>query len=280
MKKTNRQKHKIGGKSVTILGVRVDSTNTPEVLSEVSFAIEKRGTISIVTPNPEIVLEAQKDSELRRALNVSDISVPDGIGLIKAERVVRERMGFLKALWTFYGLNNGKGSLKLVKGRELFLELIRKADEKEWKVVLLGDRHSSAQNAKKELTRKFKKIKLYAIEGPNLTKNIEPVTREDIEVEKDIVLSIQKIRPHIVFIGFGAPRQEKWMAKWSFKLSSNVRMVVGGTFDYISGKLPEPPLWWPTSLEWLWRLLTKKGHLKRVWNAVVVFPYRVLVPRS
>jgi N-acetylglucosaminyldiphosphoundecaprenol N-acetyl-beta-D-mannosaminyltransferase len=249
--------HQKNRRSVTILGVRIDSTTTREVLEKIANTIRENVKLSIVTPNPEIVLQAQTDSHLEQALNTSDIAIADGAGLLWAEKKL-------------YGTK----LLHLIKGRELFMDIIEMAESHAWNVILLGDRVGSAQKAKLKLEEKWKKVKLYAIEGANLNLDGNPETNEDFAIEKGAIEEINKIKPHLLFIGFGAPRQEKWMQKWLPKLNCNVIMVVGGTFDYVSGKVSFPPKWWPATMEWLWRLLTQ-FRFKRIWNAVFVFPYTV-----
>jgi N-acetylglucosaminyldiphosphoundecaprenol N-acetyl-beta-D-mannosaminyltransferase len=262
------------GESVTILNTRIDSTSTSRVLSKVEDTIKKNTKCFIVTPNPEILLQAQKDIDLRDALNSSDISSPDGIGILKAEEYLKRKSGILNLINSFYRFTKPQGNLNLVKGRDLFVNLIKAANEKNWKVVLIGNRKGSAKKAKSELEKKWRNVKLYAFEGANLTLSGDPVTNEDTEIEKFAISSINKIHPQLIFVGFGAPRQEKWLHKRLSELKCNVGMVVGGTFDYISKSVPIPPHWWPSEMEWLWRLLTQ-FRFRRIWNAVFVFPIAV-----
>jgi N-acetylglucosaminyldiphosphoundecaprenol N-acetyl-beta-D-mannosaminyltransferase len=261
----------------TILNVNIDSTSIPQVLSKIKNTIKTKQKCFIVTPNPEIVLQAHRDNKLREALNAADISIPDGIGIIKAENYLHSPK-LSRVLPSFYGISKPTSELTLIKGRELFLEIIKLADDEQWKVVLLGDSKDSAQKAERNLIEKFKfkKIKLYSIKGPNLTLEGKPISTKDEEQEKYAINLINKIQPQVLFVGFGAPRQEKWLYKWQDTLRSRVDMVVGGTFNYISGKTPLPPVWWPNSLEWVWRLYTKPSHITRVWNAVIIFPYTIV----
>ncbi|MEK7097636.1 MAG: WecB/TagA/CpsF family glycosyltransferase, partial [Patescibacteria group bacterium] len=86
----------------------------------------------------------------------------------------------------------------------------------------------------------------------------------------------------ILFVALGAKQQEKWICDFSFK-SSSVRMAVavGGSFDMISGDISRAPVFlrkmW---LEWLWRFLMEpKKRWKRVFNAVIAFPIKVIKSR-
>lgn len=245
---------------VTILGVAIDSTKVSEVLSRVRSSVAQKGKLFITTPNPEIVLLASKDPKLMMALNSSDIAIPDGTGILWAGK-------------------RKKKDLTRIKGRQLVVRILEIANTKKWRVVLLGNREKSAQKAHALLEQKYPTVSFYSFEGANLNEKAEPVTKSDNELEKTTIERINKIKPEVVFVGFGAPRQEKWIYKWKSKIDASVFMVVGGTFNYLSGKTSLPPSYWPHSLEWLWRLFTKKGHWKRVWNAVIVFPVKVLLTR-
>src|SRR3990172_11370149 len=72
-----------------ILGVKVDSTSTASVLRKIQFYISEARKFYIVTPNPEIVIEAQKDLDLKKILNSADLVLPDGIGLAQAEKFMK-----------------------------------------------------------------------------------------------------------------------------------------------------------------------------------------------
>ncbi len=275
---SSEERSKTNGKDVAILGVGIDSNNKVEVLKQVQESVFKKRKLTIVTPNPEIILEAQEDAVLRNALNAADISIPDGVGILRGYNYLQGKAGIFRWLSCMYA-GGGKGDLPLIKGRELTSGLIQLAEKEEWTIILLGNREGSAKAAMEKLRGNNTSLKVYSIEGPNLTKKGEPLTKEDNEVEKNAIEEINKIKPQILLIGFGAPRQEKWMQKYKHVLSANVMMVVGGTFDYISGKTILPPTWWPLWGEWLWRLFTKKGHIKRVWRAVVQFPLKLLFSR-
>lgn len=248
------------GKSVTILHVKIDSTTKEEVLNLVRSTISKNQKLTIVTPNPEIVLQAQNDPELLTALNNSSIAIADGSGLLWANKML-----------------GNETELHLLKGRELFLDLLEEAQKNKWSVALIGSKLGSARDAVARLTERFPNLTMYSIEGPNLNLNGNPATNEDNEAEKRAVAHLEEKHPQLVFVGFGAPRQEKWMQKWYRELPENVWMVVGGTFDYVSGKTKLPPSWWPTQFEWVWRLFTKPSHLSRVIRATLIFPFTVFM---
>jgi len=274
-----------------ILGVKVDSTPTSKVLRFVYSSLKKHRTkFIIVTPNPEQVILAQEDSEFKKILNLSNISLPDGIGLVAAIKfysLPRPKNPTRRFLTLFVqGLAVGfsiifdrdwvESELKQVKGREIFLQLIKLSNKNGWKVALLGDKEGSAQKSAKKLQQNYIQLKVLALGGPNLNKDGVPVVREDEDLENKVVERINQEKPDLLFIGFGAPKQEKWLARWIKKLDIGGAMVVGGTFDYVSGKTKLPPKWVSQAgLEWIWRLLSGSQKPERIFTAFPEFPLSV-----
>jgi N-acetylglucosaminyldiphosphoundecaprenol N-acetyl-beta-D-mannosaminyltransferase len=160
----------------------------------------------------------------------------------------------------------------------LFEDLIFLANKKKFRVVLIGDDKQSAQKAAGALKGNYKKVNIFAFSGPRRDREGKPFDDKERLKEKEIINSINKIRPHLVFVGFGAPKQEKWIWRNKDKLDVGGMMVVGGTFDYVSGKLKYPPRFFEKAgLEWLWRLLVQPKRLGRIFRAVFVFPVKVSI---
>ncbi|MBU0569724.1 WecB/TagA/CpsF family glycosyltransferase [Patescibacteria group bacterium] len=284
-------------KQAEILGVKIDGTPKKQLLRTLhsNLAIWDKSKVKpqalfITTPNPEQIMRAQKDKEFAKILNSSDIAIPDAVGLMAANKFFKLSNPKNKLLrlpvLIFQGLVVGLAVLtnrtwlerevKATKGREMFLDIIKLANKKGWRVVLLGDRSQSASKALEKLRQNFLKVRLFPIEGPNLDANTNPTFVEDKKIEKDVVAEINRIKPHILFVGFGAPKQEKWVYCWLQKLDVGVVMVVGGTFDFISGKTKLPPKFIEKiGLEWLYRLFAGGQKLSRVFTATVLFPLRV-----
>jgi len=280
--------------SVKILEVKLDSTSRERVLRQVLAKIIKKQRFYIVTPNPEIIVKAEKDSELKKILNSADISLPDGVGLLAADKFINlktpENKLFKTVTLLFQGLTVGisivfrksrlEENLKLIKGRLMFLELIKFANKRGWKVFFLGGFSGAAKKTSDILRRNYKKIKIESSNGPVLNEIGFPIDQEQEKVEKETVEKINQFKPQLLFIGFGAPKQEKWVYRWFKKLNIGGAMVVGGTFDYISGEGKKIPGWiGKTGLEWFWRLITGSQNLGRITNAVIIFPLKVFIDK-
>lgn len=274
----------------SILGVKVDSTSTASVLRFVRSSILGTKKFYIVTPNPEIVMQAQKDPDLKKVLNAADVSLPDGIGLAQAKKflslpnpkgvVIRLLTLFIQGLAVgFLTVVDSKkltDGFEIINGRKLFLELIKLANGKKWRVYLLGGERDEALASKKELEKTYKAVVIKTKAGPMLNEEGEPISKKDKKVQDNVIEEINNYNPHLLFVAFKFPRQEKWVYRWYKELNIGGAMVVGGTFNYISGKSKLPPKWFEDrGLEWLWRLINEPQRGKRIFTAFPTFPLRV-----
>ena len=248
MKKNTEIKAQTTRKYVNILGINVLVTTSAQVLTGVKQNITDSYKFFITTPNHEIVLMAQKNKELRGALNCADFAVPDGVGLNYASKFL-------------YGK-----PLNIIPGRKLFLELIKLANKNKWKVFLLGGLDNESEIASRNLQLTNHNLQIQFAGGSEITPNLS----------KDIVDRINKFSPDLLFAAFGNPKQEIFVHKNFKKLNVGGMMAVGGTFRYISGQSPLPPKWMEElGLEWVYRLITEPYRIKRIWNAFPIFPLRV-----
>ena len=284
-----------------ILGVKVDSTSTASVLRFVRSSVLGRKVFYIVTPNPEIVMQAQKDPDLKKILNSADVSLPDGIGLAQAQKFLSlpsepkasmgrwpTSKGAVRRFLTLFVQGLAVGFLtvvdnkkitegfEIISGRKMFLELIKLANRKKWRVFLLGGEGGEAVGTKSELEKTYKAVVIKAQAGPMLNFEGEPIAKKDEKSENNVIGEINNFNPHLLFVAFKFPRQEKWVYRWYKELNIGGAMVVGGTFNYISGKAKLPPKWFEDrGLEWIWRLATSNQKPRRIITAFPTFPLRV-----
>lgn len=288
-------------KFVTILGINLLSTSTSRLLasleSQITYSIKNPNNkvkLRIVTPNPEIVLMAQTNKALKESLNSADFSVPDGIGLAQAilfnsialprNKIFRYISGLVHGVYvgllTLVDPKEVFSALNVIKGRQLFLDLIELANKNQWKVFLLGGENNEADMANRLLKDKFQTLNIKSFGGPILDKGANPASKVDRKLEIDAVDMINKYTPNLLFVAFENPKQEIWAKENIRKLNVNLIMSVGGTYRYISGMSSLPPHWMEEfGLEWLWRLITEPSRLKRILNAFPVFPWKVFLTK-
>src|SRR3989304_7903126 len=215
------------GKVGQILDVGLNSTSTGSVLAFVRDSVSRGYKFWLTTPNPEIIFACQKDKKLQKALEVSDMAIPDGIGLAQAakfmslpapkNRVLRFFVlliqGAAVGLATFFNKDWLFSSLRFIKGRVLFLELVKLASKKKWKIFLLGGGPGVAKTAGLNLRKSFKGVRIAYFAGPLLDRKGEPQSAQEVEIQKEAIAQINEFQPHLLFVAFGAPKQEKWVFK-------------------------------------------------------------------
>lgn len=217
--------------------------------------------ISIYSANPELLLMAKENKNLFKALRSTTYLIPDGVGINYA------------SLW-LHGIG-----LEVIPGRELFMDLIAMANTLKLKVFLLGGLDNEAELCLKKLKSQYKDLVIMSHPGFKLD-----ITANVIEVDKksyiDTVKNINDFKPDMLFVAFGNPKQEIWLNNHLDNLNIALAMTVGGTFRYIAGLSKLPPQWISgIGLEWLWRLLWEPQRFRRIFNAVVVFPIKILISK-
>lgn len=236
-----------------ILGVRIDNFGKKEILEKIEFFLTEEKFHQVATVNPEFVLQAQKDEEFKDVLNNCSLNVADGVGIWYA--FIRN-FAFLKAR---------------IAGVDLLDEILHMANERKLSVFLVINKNglSTYEQIKKVIERKYPDLKIYGS-------------------DMDLVGHWSLVTGHsIVFCNFGAPHQEKFLDS---QKNGRIRLAmgVGGSFDILTGKAKRAPkIMRDLGFEWLWRLLRHpssdktffKKRLKRIFNAVIVFPARVLINR-
>lgn len=277
-----------------IIKLGQNGTSKEGVLRGVFQKLSSSRKFSLFTPNPEIVNRAYTEPELGDILLKANYSLPDGTGLIAAGRFLDLPRGKFKLVNVFYYLFQGIyvglsvflnkkwlfAKVKPIKGRELFWDLCQMCDKKGWKVFFLGGAKDEARQTSENITKNLKNLKIGYSEGPVLNRKGIPVNKEEESVLKETIGKINDFNPKIVFVAFGAPKQEYFIDKWLPRLNTIGAMAVGGTFSYFAGKMPFPPKWMEkANLEWLWRLFSQPRRIGRIIQATIVFPFRVYLQK-
>lgn len=235
--------------SLMILGVRVDLISPEEAMAYLRhYAFDGRSH-HIVTVNPEFIMTAQKNVEFRHVLNQSDLALPDGIGVVWASRLL------------------GHPLRERVTGVDTVRALARFAAEHGLRPFLLGARPGVAEEAAAVLQR----------ENPGLTIAGTYAGSPAPEEEETIIALIQSARPDFLFVAYGAPWQDLWIARTRPRLHIPIAMGVGGALDFIAGRAKRAPRWMQRlGLEWLHRLIQEPWRWRRML-ALPRFAFRILL---
>lgn len=226
-------------RTIHILGLPVSDITYEEWLLLIEHWV--RATPSrlrhVCTINPEFVMIAQRDPIFHHILTRADLTVPDGVGLLWAARhlktPLRQRV-------------TGSDGVPIIAERAAALG---------WRLFLLGAGPGVAERAAEILRARFPSLQIAG------TYSGSPAPGE----EDAIVERINAAGADILFVAYGAPEQDKWIARNAPRLRVRMAMGVGGSLDFIAGVVPRAPLWMQhLGLEWLYRLLRQPWRMRRM----------------
>lgn len=232
-----------------ILGVRIDNISKEEIFEKIEKYLSEPRFRQIATVNPEFILEAQNNLIFKAVINCCSLNIADGFGITLA-------------FWRY-----GKHLKYRMPGTDLMEEILRLADRKRLKLFLAVDKDglSAFEEIRQTILKKYPDL---TIEGADLDKDTDSCSAID--------------KHDILFSNFGAPHQETFL---NCQKNGTIRLAmgVGGGFDFLTGKTRRAPRFMrQIGLEWLWRAIQpqpwkfKIKRLKRIRNAIVIFPLKIL----
>ncbi len=239
---------------MNILGVKINAVTKNEALAKIAaFLVEEKPHV-IVTPNPEIILYAKKHPAYREILNKADLAIPDGEGLLIVSRFMKERI------------------LERVSGADIVPEIAALAREKKLTIGLLGGLDQATVDKAAAVMREWGNEVVFASHG------VPKKDWQNSAFHEKIISELRSAAPQVVYVALGHPKQEEWIDKYQFALpSARLFLGCGGSLEFIAGVAQRAPRSMQRAgLEWLWRLMKEPKRLKRILNAVIVFPLTVL----
>ena len=234
-----------------MLSVDISTLTRREILEIIAKRAKENQRTVIFTPNSQILLSAHKNAEYARLFSLSDINIPDGMGIVIASKI-----------------KGGRIQCR-VSGIDLANDILKIAQTLGLSVFLLGAKGGVAKMAARNIKKRFPKIKICGAHHGYFKK-------QGVE-NKRIVKAIQKKQPDIVFVCFGYPTQEKWIVDNAPALPSvKIFIGLGGTLDVWSGKAHRAPtIFQALGLEWLYRTL-KEPKRARIFFDIPRFLFTAL----
>ena len=226
--------------AVTVLGVPLALTDYGRTMDWIdeSVAAKQRGYICVAATHTVMVCD--EDPELREAVLNASLTVPDGQPLV----------------WAMNAL--GGDLSQRVYGPELMARYCERAAGSDVKMYLYGGRNQGALvQLALNLRQRFPGVRIVGGHSPPF----RDMTEEEDEA---IVKEINRSHADVVWVGVGAPKQEKWMAAMRDRVHAPVMVGVGAAFDFHAGLVPQAPNWMQAAgLEWLFRLAHEP---RRLWR--------------
>jgi len=227
---------------IAILGVPFDNLTMGKAVERIQAMIASQEPHYAVTANVDFLVQAREDVELRHILFESDLVLCDGTPLLWASRVL------------------GNPLRERVAGSDLVPLLIEKAAKKGYRVFFLGATPEASEAAVARMKQKYPELIVAGHYSPPFNKLLEMDHEE-------ITRRIEEGRPDLLFVSFGCPKQEKWIAMHYRSLRVPVCIGVGATIDFLAGQVKRAPRWMQrTGTEWIFRLLQEPRRLFRRYS--------------
>lgn len=216
---------------IKFMNTQIDNLTMEEALRAIECLIQENRNSYVVTPNVDHIIQLEGGGEICEAYKNADLILTDGKPLIWISR------------WY------GTPIKEKISGSDLFPRLCQLAAEKEYKMYFLGAAEGVAAKAAKNLMQKYPGLQVVGTYSP-------PIGFEDNETEMNkIVEMITILKPHILIVGLGCPKQEKFILHNHKKLGVPVSLGLGASLDFEAGNVKRAPKWMADhGFEWLFRI--------------------------
>lgn len=235
---------------VYLLGIPLDPVTQKQAVQRLLEFLQSKKQHHVMTPNSEMLVMATKNKAFSILLNSTSVNLPDSAGLLLGARMTKQVLP------------------ERVTGVDTVLQLCRELDASQ-PVFLLGAEEGIAAAAAANLQKQNPNIQIVGTYAGS------PLPEDAYT----IVEMINKAKPALLLVAYGAPAQDFWIYDYLSRMPSvKVAMGVGGTFDFLSGRVRRAPkIIQKLYLEWLWRLILQPSRIGRILQAVFVFPLLLLL---
>lgn len=229
-----------------ILGIKVQTMPDYAVKQTLQIFLNSDSQHQIVTVNPEFIVASQRDKKFMNVINEASLATIDGNGIIKALQYMGHQVSLDDRL----------------TGADLTQIILELAVRENHKVLLVLKNDG--------LTRPQDLLTIIKRDYPTL---IFQIADENTALQQARIFF-----PRLAIVGLGAPFQDFWIWENLPKMPTvKIAVGVGGSLDFISGRQKRAPkIFRSLGLEWLWRLLQQPWRIRRIWRALIVFPYLVI----
>jgi N-acetylglucosaminyldiphosphoundecaprenol N-acetyl-beta-D-mannosaminyltransferase len=224
---------------VEIDGLFFDDVSMPEATARIVELAKKRDKARFVcTGNLDHLAIAAADDEFRQAYLDADLVVADGAPVVWLSKL------------------RGTPLRERVAGSDLFWTLSRASEEHGITLFFLGGVEGAADDAKAAVEKRHPGARVVGTYCP-------PFKTFATDAEQDKIREVVRAaKPDVLLVAFGAPKQEKWIAKNKDRLGVPIAMGVGGSFEMASGKVKRAPVWMQrVGLEWFYRFAQEPRRL-------------------
>ena len=236
--------------SVRLLGFRVDNYNFEEGIDKALELLEQEKVSQVVTINPEMFAEAEKNAEFANIINNAEMIIPDGIGV----KIALQLKGY---------------NAQRLPGIDFAKRLLQEAALKNISVGIIGAKEEVITKAVENLKNEIKNLNVVYYHNGYFS--------DDNEIYEDL----QKTEPRLILAALGSPKQEFFIYNAKNKLSKALMIGIGGSLDVWSGNVKRAPeIYQKLGLEWLYRTISQPERFKRIFPALPLFLLKVIMSKE
>lgn len=226
-------------KTVDIVGAPICNVSLEEAIETIERFVASRGHHYVCFNNVHTVITCRKDAEFRRATREADLALPDGVPLVWALNLM------------------GYEQKTRVYGPDAMLVLCERSVRKGYSHFFYGGEEGVPDALAERLRARYPGLKVAGWYSPPF----RPLTAQE---DEEVVDAINRSKADFLWVGLGAPKQEKWMLKHLGQIRVPVMLGVGAAFDFHSGRIKQAPGWMQkVGLEWFFRLCMEP---RRLWK--------------
>ena len=227
--------------SAELFGFEINTLRFEEALKKAVFYIENDKPAQVITINPEMFLEAEKNEDFVSVIKNAEIIIPDGIGVKIALSI------------------NGVESER-IPGIDFAKQLLNKAVGKNWSVAIVGAKEEIINKAALNLKSEYPSLNLVYLHNGYF------------DNDGEIYEELKEANPDLVLVAMGSPRQEFFISGAKKVLNKGLMIGIGGSLDVWSGNVKRAPKFFQiTGTEWLYRTITQPVRFKRIFPTLPLF---------
>lgn len=238
---------------VNIMGVNIAAINMEWLVDFTKKHLKELSGKYICVTNVFATVTASEDKEYLEVQNNALMAIPDGGPL------------------SIVGRKRGFKNMSRTTGPDYMGEMFKISKENGYRHFFYGSKQETLDKLEENLKKDYEGIEIVGLYSPPFRE----LTKEE---DEEIIKMINDAKADFVWVGLGAPKQERWMAKHVDKING-LMVGVGAGFDYYAGNIRRAPMWMQKmSLEWLYRLIQEPKRLfmkylttntKFIWNAMI-----------
>lgn len=235
---------------MNFLNTEIDNLTMNEAIDKAEELILKKKPSYVVTPNVDHIVKLETDEEFQNVYKNADLILTDGMPLIWISKM------------------KGNPIKEKISGSDFFPKLCERAAKKGYSLFLLGAAEGVASKAAENLKEKYNGLNIVGTYSPSYG-----FEKKDHEI-KQIIKMINEVKPDILAVGLGAPKQEKFLYKYKNELNVPISLAIGASIDFEAGNINRAPKWMQNlGLEWFYRLCKEP---KRMFKRYIIDDLKII----